>query len=99
MIYGWFNLGEVSTIFEFFLSGFVQQLVLTFSLVMLDAKFNSLSNGTSLNRGCPTNTKVFFKILDFLKFFLTLNPARICLGTRIDFLVDCVEYKFQFSIE
>jgi hypothetical protein len=91
--------GEVSTIFDFFLSRFVQQLVLTFSLVGLDAEFNSLSNGTSFNRGCLTNTKVFLKMLNFLTFLLTVNSARIRLGTCVDFLVDCIEYRIQFSIE
>ena len=45
------NVSEVSTIFEFFLSRFAQRLVLTLKMVVLDAEFNSLSNGTRFNRG------------------------------------------------
>jgi hypothetical protein len=39
------HVSEVGTVFEFFLSRFTQRLVLTLEMVVLDAEFNSLSNG------------------------------------------------------
>jgi len=42
---------------------------------------------------------VFLKILGFLKNFLKINPARIRSAICIDFLVGCVKYRIQFSIE
>jgi hypothetical protein len=44
-------ISDVSTIFEFFLSRFTQQLVLTLKMVVSDAELNSLSNGTRFSRG------------------------------------------------
>ncbi len=66
---------------------------------VLDAGFNSLSNVASFNRGCLATTKRFLQNTRFLKNFLKINPVRIRSATCVGFLVDCVEYTIQFSIE
>jgi hypothetical protein len=68
-------------------------------MVVLDAGFNSLSNGASFNRSCLATTKRFLRNTRFLKKFLKINPVRIRSATCVGFLVDCVEYRIQFSIE
>ncbi len=50
---------DVGTIFEFFLPRFAQRLVLTLKVVVLDAKLNSLSNGTRFDRGHRQKKRVF----------------------------------------
>ncbi len=47
------DVGKVSTIFEFFPSGFVFGLELALYLVGLYAELNSASNGASFKRGHP----------------------------------------------
>jgi hypothetical protein len=47
------NVGKVSTIFEFFLSGFVSASETTLVQVELGAEFDSESNGDILRPGCP----------------------------------------------
>jgi hypothetical protein len=50
------NVGKVSTIFEFFLSGFVSVSELTLVQVELVAEFDSESNGDIFRLGCPSKT-------------------------------------------
>jgi hypothetical protein len=49
----YYHVGKVSTIFEFFLSGFVSVSELILVQVELGAEFDSESNGDILRPGCP----------------------------------------------
>ncbi len=44
------HIGEVSTIFEFSLSRFALSLVFALEMFVLDAEFNSLSNGSKFSK-------------------------------------------------
>jgi hypothetical protein len=77
-----FDVGEVSTIFEYFLSGFVQRLVLNFSLIVLDAEFNSLSNGVSSDILCwekkfPSGTEIPWSVVKMFFWSSILEPEAV----------------------
>jgi hypothetical protein len=61
---------EASTVFEFFLSEFIQRLLLTFSSVVLGPKFNSLSNGASFDIDYRMKTRAFPQTTGFFRLFL-----------------------------
>jgi hypothetical protein len=73
----------------YFLSRFVQEVVLTLKMIVLDAEFNSLSNGTRFHRSHRHKKIVFLQIPGFS----LLNLVPIHYMTCVDSENDCVGCK------
>jgi hypothetical protein len=99
------GVGEVSTIFELFLSKFVKTLVLVLKMVVLDAEFDPLSNGIRFDMDFRHKNKVFYQtsifplyrgeiIAQYPSFFAWIRYIS-CAGS----LVTRITCRIKFSIE
>jgi hypothetical protein len=69
--------GKVSTIFEFFLTGFVSVSELTLVQVELGVEFDSESNGDIFRLSCPSKTGTSAPNTDFCRYFCKVFDIRI----------------------
>jgi len=99
------DVSEVGTVFEFFLSRFTQRLVLTLEMVVLDAEFNSLSNGMTFNNDhrpkmgsydekLGFSSSFYSEIFSFLSRFvqrLVLNLEMVVLDAEFNSLSNSIK--------
>ena len=89
-IYEFHHVSEVSTIFVFILYRFAISLLLTMGLLVLDAEFDSLSNGITFNwryrakYGCNHQKLQFWQLFyDEILFFLPRFAIRLVLTLEV----------------
>ena len=93
------HVGKVSTIFEFFASGFAFRLGLALYLVGLYAELNSASNGAIFEWGHRAKNSLIFKIVTFLRTFPKVFRVRIRSLTWVGSTIGWVEFRIQFCVE
>ena len=68
-------------------------------MVVLDAEFNSTSNGATFDQSHPPKTSLIPRILLFLRVFPKVIPVRIRSMTCVDTRNGCVGCRIQFCVE